>query len=121
MSNNIIKLNRGDTYSLEYSIPNNNSTYYLGIDEALYFAIMYPHQRFEEAILLYGYTHEDQNVDNGTFTIKIPASVSRNLAPGIYYYTIKLKRGGNLESLNDYDDPIELRTLVERTKLIINE
>ena len=78
-----------------------------------------PHQRFEDAILIKGYTREDQN-DDGEIIIKLTARETRNLIPGVYYYTTKLQRGGTLEAIGDDDDPEEVRTIIERTKFIVN-
>lgn len=124
MSTSIIKINRGDSF--EFSIDNltsleTSSPYLLAATDAVYFALMYPHQRFEDAILIKGYTVEDQDVETGIIKVKITPNDTRSLAPGIYYYTVKLQRGGTLELVNDFDEPDEVRTLIERTKFIINE
>lgn len=128
MSKNIIKLNRGDSYEFEVCIPDKNDStknYILTADDALYFALLYPHQRFEDAILIKGYDHSDYIIENGKNTGKISIKIlpkdTKHLTPGIYYYTVKLQRGGTLEDLGDCDDPIEIRTIVERTKFILNE
>lgn len=124
MSANVIKLNRGDTMSLNVLITAGSDCvkkYLLTPADIVYFALVSPHQKFEEAILIKGYTLEDQNVDTGEITIKITPNDTRSLAPGIYYYTVKFQRGGTLEILNDFDEPEEVRTIIERTKFIINE
>lgn len=123
MSTRIVKINRGDSYELTTTIPskeNLTENYKLTVNDALYFALLMPHQKFEDAILIKGYTHEDQN-DNGNITIKLSAKETRNLMPGIYYYTTKLQRGGTLEAVGDDDDPDEVRTIIERTKFIVND
>lgn len=123
MSTRIIKINRGDSFCFTTKIPkaeNPCENYLLTKHDALYFALLYPHQRFEEAILIKGYTREDQT-DEGEITIKLSASETRTLMPGVYYYTTKLQRGGTLEAIGDDDDPDEVRTVIERTKFIINE
>jgi hypothetical protein len=124
MSKNIIKINRGDSYSFTVKIPvldNYNKNYFLTANDAVYFALLYPNQRFEDALLLKGYTLEDQDVETGEIIIKIIPNDTRCLTPGIYYYTVKLQRGGTLETIGDYDEPDEVRTIIERTKFIINE
>ena len=60
-------------------------------------------------------------MSNGEITVNITPNDTRSLTPGIYYYTAKLQRGGTLEVLNDFDEPDEVTTLIERTKFIINE
>ena len=124
MSTQIIKINRGDSYSLDIKVTKSSfddSPYLLTSRDAVYFALVYPHQRFEDAIMIKGYTLEDQNVATGEITVNITPNDTRSLASGTYYYTAKLQRGGTLETLNDFDEPDEVRTLIERTKFIINE
>jgi hypothetical protein len=124
MSTNIIKINRGDSFNFYIDIPNKNDInkkYYLTSKDAIYFALLYPNQPFENAIILRGYTLEDQNVDTGEINIKITPNDTKCLSPGVYYYTVKLQRGGTLASVGDFDEPEEVRTIIERTKFIINE
>ena len=123
MSARIIKINRGDSYEFTTSIPCKDDfakNYKLTVNDALYFALLHPHQRFEDAVLIKGYTHEDQN-DAGEITVRLSARETRHLVPGIYYYTTKLQRGGTLEAIGDNDDPDEVRTIIERTKFIVND
>ena len=124
MSTRIIKINRGDSFELPVIIPDKadyTKPYFLTSKDALYFALMYPNQRFEEAIFVKGYTLEEQDVKTGEIIIKIVPNDTRALTPGVYYYTAKLQRGGTLEVLDDFDEPDEVRTIIERTKFIINE
>lgn len=124
MSTNIIKLNRGDTASLDIFVTSGSDytkKYLLTSSDAVYFALLYPHQKFEEAIMIKGYTLEDQDVETGKISVKITANDTRSLTPGVYYYTAKLQRGGTIENVTDFDEPDEVRTLIERTKFIINE
>jgi hypothetical protein len=124
MSTKIIKINRGDSYNFDIRIPikeDYTKNYLLTKSDIIYFALLYPHQRFEDAILIKGYTPEDQNRDNGEIEIKITPNDTKRLSPGIYYYTVKLQRGGTLEAVDDNDEPEEVRTIIERTKFIINE
>ena len=123
MSTNIIKINRGDSFEFNINVSEASSSksYMLTSSDAVYFALLYPHQRFEDALLIKGYTLEDQDKKTGDITIKIIPNDTRCLTPGVYYYTVKLQRGGTLESISDFDEPDEVRTLVERTKFILNE
>ena len=82
---------------------------------------MYPNQKFEDAIFVKGYTLEEQDVETGEIIVKIVPNDTRALTPGVYYYTAKLQRGGTLEVLDDFDEPDEVRTIIDRTKFIINE
>jgi len=128
MAKNIIKLNRGDSYEFKLSIPDReycNKNYILTETDVVYFALLYPHQRFEDAILIKGYDHTDHIIENGKNTgeilIKIAPRDTKHLVPGIYYYTVKLQRGGTLKVTDDCDDADEVRTIIERTKFIIND
>lgn len=129
MAKNIIKLNRGDSYEFIVTIPdkeNRANNYILNSSDVVYFVLLYPHQRFEDAILIKGYDHTDQIIENGINTgeilVKLMPGDTKYLAPGIYYYTIKLYSGGTLnEDDGSYEDATEVRTIVERTKFIITE
>jgi hypothetical protein len=126
MSNNIIKLNRGDSFELVTRIPKKdepNENYILQNTDALYFAIMYPHKAIDDALIIKGYSGSDPEVDlsTGEITIKLTHSDTKNLIPGVYYYTTKLHIGGSLEDLGASVEPDEVRTIIERTKFIINE
>jgi hypothetical protein len=130
MAQNIIKLNRGDSYEFTVSAPNKENlaeNYILTDSDVMYFALLHPHQRFEEAFLSRGYDHTDQIVDKhgkntGEILIKLAPNDTVKLAPGIYYYTVKLYQGGEInENDGSYYNATEVRTIIERTKFIVNE
>lgn len=124
MSTRIIKINRGDSYELPVVIPRKDDytkPYFLTGRDVLYFALMYPNQRFEDALFVKGYTLEEQDVKTGKILLQIVPNDTRALTPGVYYYTVKLQRGGTLGIIDDFDEPEEVRTIIERTKFIINE
>lgn len=125
MSTKIIKINRGDSYDIHLSIPRADNPFENYIldetNDAVYFALMFPHQPFEKAFLFKGYTFEEQNPETGEILIKIEPNDTRRLAPGVYYYTVKLQRGGTLSVIDDFDEPDEVRTIIERTKFIVTE
>lgn len=137
MSNKIIKLNRGDSYefTLKVTERDSNKPYMLENNkDIVYFAILFPHQPFEKAcperqVKGYDSSDQDQTFDaegkptetTGDIIIRIEPNDTRWLAPGVYYYTVKLQRGGTLNIIDDFDEPEEVRTLIERTKFIINE
>ena len=125
MAKNIIKINRGDSYDFKVCVPDKEDctkNYILTGSDIIYFALLYPHQRFEDAILIKGYDHTDQIVEHGKNTgeilIKIEPKDTRRLAPGIYYYTIKLQKGGTPGIIEEAE---EVETIIERTKFIIND
>jgi hypothetical protein len=123
MSSRIIKINRGDSCEFFVNIPDkaDGSENYLTTNEVVYFALMYPHQRFEDAIIIKGYTHADQIDGPGKIKVKLSPNDTRGLTSGVYYYTAKLQRGGTLEVIDDFDDAEEVKTIIERTKFIIND
>ena len=126
MSTRIIKINRGDSFELVTSVPDKNDltkNYILKATDALYFAVLLPHQDFEDALILKGYSGSDPEVDSktGEITIKLTHSETKKLFPGVYYYTTKLHIGGSLEDLGTLEEPDEVRTIIERTKFIVNE
>jgi hypothetical protein len=126
MSTRIIKINRGDSFEFVTIIPDNADTtknYILKATDALYFGLCYPHQKFEDAIILKGYSGSDPEVnrETGEITIKLTHKDTKYLIPGIYYYTTKLQIGGSLEDLGASIEPEEVRTIIERTKFIVNE
>lgn len=125
MSTRIVKINRGDSFEFVTAVPDKEDTaknYILKATDALYFALLYPHQNFEDAILLKGYRGSDEEVnsENGEITIKLTHSETKRLLPGTYYYTTKLHIGGSLEDLGVSEKPKEVRTIIERTKFIVN-
>lgn len=136
MSNKIIKINRGDSYEFDVKITqkDTNEPYILedGKD-IVYFAIMLPHQSFDSAyqkaypLEAKGYIPEDgdQDISTGNIKIKIEPKDTLRLAPGVYYYTVKLFKMYTNESrinvIASYDKILEARTIIERTKFIINE
>ena len=124
MSNKIVKLNRCDSWELPIIIPQKKDplkNYILTASDVLYFVLLYPNQPFEDAIIAKGYTHSDQDIETGEIILTLTPNETRCLTPGIYYYAAKLQRGGTLEVLGDFDNADEVRTIIERTKFIINE
>lgn len=126
MSTRIIKINKGDSFEFVTSVPDKNDitkNYILKATDALYFAVLLPHQDFEDALILKGYSGSDPEVDSktGEITIKLTHSETKRLFPGVYYYTTKLHIGGSLEDLGASEAPEEVRTIIERTKFIVNE
>ena len=117
--NNIIRINRGDTFTFDFTIYDENSTdwrYILKDDDALYFGIMDPHQLFEDAIVRKKYTKEDTD-EMGNLIITLNPEDTLDLIPGIYYYAVKLHKLTDNEE--EYVD--EVITVVNRTKFIIND
>ena len=115
--NNIIRINRGDTFAFDFTISDETAPdgrYILKDDDTLYFGIMDPHQPFEFATLKKRYTKEDCD-EMGNLVIKLAPEDTLDLLPGVYYYSIKLHKMTDNEE--DYID--EVITIINKTKFII--
>ena len=123
MANNIIVLAKGDTYIFDFVLHDplygENGIYELQDNEVLYFALMYPHSRIEDAVILRGYTK--QSLDGTAFEIKLDPDATYDLPAGIYYYTIKLQRGVDIEKEIGNFRVGEMITIIPRTKFIITD
>lgn len=124
---NFIMLNRGDTYSFDMiavhpADPDTN--YILNDSDILYFLVTVPHGRFDDnnsVIIKKCFTKADIN-ESGSFTITILSKETRDLKPGIYYYTFKLQQNITNLELDKYNFDIgDIITVVPRTKFILNE
>ena len=116
MSTKIIKVNRGDSFEFTVATPELTAT------DGVYLAIMYPHQRVEDAVVIKGiYTVAEQDPESGEIKIKLTPYDTKYLATGVYYYTVKLQKGGSLADLGATEEPNEVLTIIERTKFIIND
>jgi hypothetical protein len=119
-SNGIVTVNRGDSFTLGFRINRGSSFlpdyYELQPGDFLYFALMEPRQRFEEAVVRKAFTHADQGTD-GVVSMTFEPKDTECLAPGKYYYTLKLRR------LVGYDDGenelYEVETVRSKTQFTI--
>ncbi len=119
MANNIITINRGDTFTFDFTIDDDSSDsgrYILSNDDVLYFGLMDPHQPFEHALVKKRFTADDCD-SAGNLTITISPEDTIDLMPGVYYYSIKLHRLQDTEE--EYID--EVITVVNKTKFVIND
>ena len=90
--NNIIVMNRGDTYEFDLTIDDEASLggrYRLTGDDAVYFGLMDPGQPFEVALVRKKFTVEDAD-EMGNLVITILPEDTLDLFPGKYFYAIKL-------------------------------
>ena len=119
-SNGIISITRGDSVRLplfinqgneismiRYSMKDNNNC-------ELYFAITEPNQPFENAVVKKKYTKNDAN-DDGDVVITINHNDTKELRPGLYFYTIKAKV--NTDSEGEFD----VITIIPLTQFLIQE
>lgn len=115
-STKIIEITRGDSF--QYPLFINIGTemyperYLLKDGDAVYFAVMEPNQRFEDAILKKVYTYEDEKDEQGDLIIKFDSMDTQYLHPGKYYYTIKVK-------FSDFELPVQ--TIIDNREFWILE
>ena len=124
--NNIIMLNRGDTYEFDLTISDDTSAdgrYHIQGDDTIYFGIMDPHQPFEDALVKKKFTVDDTD-GNGNLTIVIEPEDTLDLLPGTYYYSVKI----HLQHENIHPETNEVlgyvdkvNTVINKTKLLLND
>ena len=125
-NNNMIIMNRGDTYEFDLTIEDDSSLdgrYHITGDDAIYFGIMDPHQPFEEALVKKKFTVEDADA-NGNLTIVIEAEDTLDLLPGTYYYSVKIHLqheniNPETKQVDGYVDKVH--TVINKTKLFLND
>lgn len=129
-NNNQIMITRGDSdtipvhlyYGKERDYLTNN-TYYVNRNDKVFFAIMEPNQRFEDAIVKKVYCIKDcdeltYDKTSGTLYVRIDSADTEWLAPGDYYYQVKLLKK---DPFNDDQPDREGRpdTVIQKTKFVI--
>ena len=124
--NNMIVLNRGDTYEFDLTIDDDTSVdgrYHIQGDDTIYFGIMDPHQSFEEALVKKRFTTDDAD-SNGNLSIVIEPEDTLDLLPGLYYYSVKI----HLQHENIHPETGEIlgfvdkvHTVINKTKLFLND
>lgn len=117
--NNIIIMNRGDTYEFNLTIDDDGSAdgkYHLQGDDTIYFGIMDPHQPFEDALVKKCFTVED-TTPNGNLAIVIEPEDTLDLLPGLYYYSVKL----HLQHDNIHPETKEVLSHVDKVHTVINK
>ena len=130
MQGTIFKINRGDRFSFNMTISDEtqpSGVYNLQPNDILYFALLNPFDKFEDAIILRGYTYDDvaevktYGGNLHVFRIILEREDTINLTPGVYYYTLKLQK--NAKSVQDglSEQNADITTIIDRTKFIINE
>lgn len=103
----IISISRGDSFETPLFINQGTEIepirYELTEDDTLYFAVMEPNQKFEDAILKKVYDMNSEKNEEGDTLIQFDPTDTEYLLPGKYYYTIKLRTHiGEGEAENDY-------------------
>lgn len=126
MAQNIITINRGDTYDFDVTIEDESTTtqtYVLQPGDCLYFGLMLPHQPFEDAVLKKRFSYADLQKSSlsarfsGRCKFIIEHKDTLNLLPGVYYYSVKLfKASASFDETKN-----EIITIINKTKFIIND
>lgn len=110
----IINMFRGDSLDIPLNIRNGSAMHYeqynLTNNDTIYFGLMEPNQKFEDAILKKVLTASDID-ENNNLIIKLKPTDTVDLLPGKYYYSIKLKQNSD----NSYD----VYTLLKETEFWI--
>lgn len=123
--NNIIVMNRGDSYEFDLTISGADTTdgrYRLMEEDAVYFGLMDPGQSFEQALVRKKYTAEDCD-EMGNLVISISPDDTLDLYPGKYFYAIKLHMDHDDFNPNTGEKTGErvdkVVTVINKTKFII--
>lgn len=90
-----ITVNRGDSFQTPIFINKgteiNPNRYELTEDDTLYFAVMEPNQRFEDALIKKVYDKDSEKNEKGDILIKFDPIDTEYVLPGEYRYTVKLR------------------------------
>lgn len=119
MTNNIILLNRGDTYEFDLTIEDDTAIdgrYHLQGEDTIYFGIMDPHQPFEDALVKKKFTVEDADA-NGNLTIVLEPEDTLDLLPGTYYYSVKI----HLQHEDIHPETNEVLGYIDKVYTVINK
>lgn len=123
--NNIIVMNRGDTYKFDLTIRDESfkdNRYILQGNDTIYLGIMDPGQPFEEALVRKKYTKDDLDALGNLFVVLQPED-TLDLLPGKYFYSVKLRIDHEeLDSISGKPTGRyikEVRTVINKTKFII--
>lgn len=139
VGNGIITLNRGDTFTIPldinigtgvapkyYTLKGPQNEDYPEDRDRLFFALLEPNQRWEDAIVKKVYTSDDIAVEYGVPLLHFYSEDTEYLKPGTYYYQVKLLRSRFNDMSENVDKSIDdgfehVDTVIPRTKFIILE
>ena len=102
LSNGKITHYRGDTFREPLYIYEGNklnfTDYQLEENDLIYFAIMEPHQAFEDAIVKKKYDINSEKDSVGNIIIDLKSIDTQYLLPGTYYYEVKIRKNAQDEN-----------------------
>ena len=128
-NNNIIVLNRGDSFSFDLTLNDETAIserYTLQGDDVIYFGLMDPGQPFEFALVRKRYTIEDCD-EAGNLVINLEPEDTLDLIPGVYYYAVKLKMDHDETEIDQNTKEEVIRhvdrviTVINKTKFFLND
>lgn len=107
-SNNIIQLNRGDSFAVPLFINIGSSVYPIRFnvsnrnDWSVYFGVMECNQKFEDAIIKKTWTKSNASITpEGDLIVKLEPDDTMLLCPGMYFYQVRMEyqtKDGQVES-----------------------
>ena len=113
--NNLITVSRGDSFKcplfLNCGTDIDPDRYYIKDGEIVIFAIEYPNQCFENAVIKKEFGYTDRN-EHGDIVVSIDGEETKILLSGTYYYEIKAL-------LLDENNKYFVNTVVEKTLFTI--
>lgn len=114
-SQNIITINRGDSFEFIVNIVDNQGNpYTMRNNDAVYFGIMDINQPFENAIIKKKFTKEDCT-EQGELLISLTPEDTLDFSAGRYYYAVKFRQ--DCGQSKKYSTKVW--TIINNTKFII--
>lgn len=117
--NKIITLTRGDTEIISFKSNTGSGIepkyYELKEGDKVYFGLMEPNQKFEDAILKKVIDYNTFKLKGKKYIIYLNTADTEHLLPGTYYYEIKLYIENNPENGNNES----VFTIVPKTKFFL--
>lgn len=100
-----------------------NNTYYPNENDKVFFALMEPNQRFEDAILKKAFVLKDlddntYNRSTGVLRVPMYSQDTELLEPGDYYYQVKLLKKDAFDD-DQLDENSRPETIIQKTKFTI--
>ena len=118
ISNNIINVTRGDSFSIPLFINQGTDLkpvrYILNDEDEIYLAITEPNQIFENAIIGKKYTKANLN-SHGDIEIDIDHEDTRCLYPGKYFYQVKGRLYDHIKQ------KYVVNTIIQKTEFWVEE
>ena len=116
----IISLSRGDSVSMPLFINAGSDVYPIRYElkdnDILYLGICLPEQLFENAILKKVYTSDNWVInEHGDLVVSLTPNDTELLAPGLYYYIMKLV------TVDELDNSEKVQTIIKKTKFFIED